>query len=483
MIDLPAIGRPLLRILAVLALAISAGFAGASSASATQEEYDNGYELGTDAYLYGLPIVTTNKTFLNQSSTNVPNGRGFGPVNRFNPVRTFTTPSDRSVVAPNLDTLYSIAWLNLSKQPMIIHVPKIKNRYFVIPLLDPYTEDFKNFGSVNKTRPGDYAIVGPKNYKTKLPKGVTRIKSKYNRVWSIERIYAQLGNKKDIAKVHKMQDATTITPLSKYRIRNWKPKPPQKKDKTVNDIPLPAGLNFFNVLGRQLKQFPPPAADGPELAKLAEVGIGPGLRPSEAGLSADTLQGLTDAVANGPATVQSELIKLYTSGFSAHNGYLVMPTGRYGTDYSFRAVVTQVGLGALLPQEAVYPLTQTDRNLAPLVGSKNYKVHVPAGEFPPARAFWSLTLYDSSGFLIPNEIHRYTISNTTNLHYNEDGSLDLYIQSTRPTDPVQALNWLPSPSDGSKFRFIWRLYSPPPAAIPGVLDGTGWQAPTVTAVP
>lgn len=141
--------------------ALAAGTLVAPPASAdTTADYQLGYTLGLEAYKYGLPLVTTDKTFHHQTSINVPNGRGFGPVNQFNPVRTFTTPDDRSVVAPNFDTLYSVAWLDLSGEPQVIRVPKVKDRYFVIPLMDPYTEDFTNLGSVNATAPGAYAVVG-----------------------------------------------------------------------------------------------------------------------------------------------------------------------------------------------------------------------------------------------------------------------------------------------------------------------------------
>ena len=130
-----------------------------------------------------------NKTYKNQTSIDASNGEGFGPVNQFNPVRELTDPEDRSVVAPNYDTLYSIAWLNLKNQPQIIHVPKVKDRYFVIPLMDPYTEDFHNLGTVEGTKPGDYAVVGPNSGNVKLPKGVEKIEASYDRVWIIERTY------------------------------------------------------------------------------------------------------------------------------------------------------------------------------------------------------------------------------------------------------------------------------------------------------
>ena len=471
------------RVVSVTVLAAVAVFAGAGTAAASQADYEKGYELGIDAYKYGLPLLTMKKTYVNQTSVNVPTGQGFGPANRFNAVREFVDPSDRSVVAPNYDTLYSIAWINLKKQPKVLHVPKVRNRFFVIPLYSPYTENFRNLGSVNGTKPGDYAIVGPKQRHVKLPAGVKRIKSPYNRVWIIERIFAKPESQKDIQKVHKIQDRTTLTPLSKYGRNNWKPKKPKRTDTTVDDPGLPEGLAYFNKLGIQLRKFPPPAADDAEIERLAEVGIGPGMKPSEAGLDPDTLRGLADAAADGPASAESDLTAAYLAGFNAHNGYMVIPTGKYGTDYELRALVTKVGLGALRPNQAIYPFTQMDRNLNPLVGSKKYAMHIPEGKLPPARAFWSLTLYDLEGFFVPNQADRYAIHDRTDLYFNPDGSLDLYLQNTEPSDPDRARNWLPTPAGDGRFRLIWRMFSPKPGKISGILDGTGWTGPTITSVP
>ncbi|WP_436698094.1 DUF1214 domain-containing protein [Nocardioides sp. BYT-33-1] len=169
----------------------------------------------------------------------------------------------------------------------------------------------------------------------------------------------------------------------------------------------------------------------------------------------------------------------YRQGFARHNGYLITPTGTYGTDHRLRAVVTQVGLGALQPEQAMYPLALLDRAGQPLTGARRYVVRIPAGALPPltATGFWSLTLYDGDGFVVPNEIDRYAINDRTDLHRNPDGSIELYLQATRPTDPNQARNWLPTPTGG--FRLLWRMYGTLPAAIPGILDGTGWQVPAI----
>jgi hypothetical protein len=295
-------------------------------------------------------------------------------------------------------------------------------------------------------------------------------------VWIIERVYADNDSPKDQQKVHKIQDDTTVTPLSEYKVGNWHAPVSADPDTTIDDPALPAGMAFYDQLGDQLAQFPPPAADAPILAELAGIGVGPGLHPStDASLDADTVAGMTAAVAAGRGAVLTDVQTLYGQSFAAHNGYLVTPTGTYGTDYRLRAVVTQVGLGALLPEQSIYPLALLDRTGQPLTGAKKYVVHIPAGGLPPINpeGFWSLTLYDNDGFIVANPINRYAINDRTDLHYNADGSLDLYLQATRPTDPVQAQNWLPTPAGG--FRIIWRTYSTDAAQIPGILDGSGWK--------
>ncbi|WP_408898226.1 DUF1254 domain-containing protein [Nocardioides sp. R1-1] len=479
--------RPRARALAALAVglatstltALTALAAWPAPASADQAAYDRGYRLGLEAYRYGLPLVTTDATFRAQTSVDVPDSRGFGPVNRFNPVRSFITPEDRSVVAPNLDTLYSIAWLDLSAEPQVISVPKVKNRYFVIPLMSPYTENFANLGSVEATPPGDYAVVGPDDADVPLPKHVTRVVSPYDRVWVIERIYADNDDPKDQAKVHRLQDATTATPLSRYP-RPAKDAPPRDPDTTAEPVTLPTGLSFYDRLGELLAVFPPPAADAAKLDELAAIGVGAGRRPSaDPALDPDTRAGMEAAVAAGQATVLQDAMGLYGQGFARHNGYLITPTGSYGTDYRLRSVVTQVGLGALRPEQAMYPLALLDRTGQPLTGTRRYVVHIPAGELPPLTdtGFWSLTLYDGDGFVVANEIDRYAVNDRTDLHVNANGSLDLFLQATRPADEAQARNWLPTPTGG--FRLLWRTYGTRAEAIPGILDGTGWRVPAV----
>lgn len=363
-------------------------------------------------------------------------------------------------------------------------MPKVKDRYFVIPLMSPYTENFANLGSVEQTPPGDYAIVGPGDADVRLPKGVRRVVSPYDRVWIIERIYADNDSLKDQRKVHRIQDATTVTPLDALRAPQRKPAPPADPDLTVDDPGMPTGMAFYDQLGDLLAQFPPPAADAPLLAELAEIGVGPGRRPSaDPSLDDDVRAGMEAAIAAGPGAALADAQRMYGAGFAAHNGYLITPTGAYGTDHTLRAVVTQVGLGALRPEQALYPLALLDRRGGALTGAKRYVVHIPADGLPPVAddGFWSLTMYDGDGFVVANEIDRYAVNDRTDLHVNPDGSIDLFVQAERPADPAQAQNWLPAPTGG--FRILWRVYGTERSAIPGIVDGTGWKVPAILPAP
>jgi hypothetical protein len=471
---------PAARRLACAAIAACSLSALTGTANATQAEYERAYELGTEAYKYGLPAVSTHRTFRIMTSVDEPDGRGDGPVNRFSHVRKLSTPDADTIVAPNEDTLYSIAWLKLKRRPMVLHVPKVKNRYFVLPLMDPYTEDFKNLGSVKGTKPGDYVITGPGQHRMKLPKGTKQVRSRYTRVWIIGR--TQVRGAGDVQRVREIQRRYSLTPLNRYRDGRSEPKPPKNPDTTVDRVPMPTRLAFLDNLGKQLERFPPPDADRPQLERLASAGIGPGLKPStDPDLSADQRRGLIDAVTDGPDAVLADLRSAYLDGFLEHDGWLVSKTGRYGTEYKARATTAQVGLGALIPKEAIYPFAQVDGSGQPLSGANAYALHLPAGEFPPAKAFWSLTMYDTAGFFVPNPIDRFAINDRTKLAYNPDGSLDIRIQADEPSGPTARQNWLPAPA--GLFRLIMRIYEPRPKQIGGILDGSGWDPPSVTRLP
>lgn len=466
------------RLLVTCVLTLAALMIVTGSAVASQADYDSAYRIGLEAYTYGLPLLETNKTFLSMTSTNVSNGTGFGPVNQFNSVRKLNNPGSKAVVAPGSNALSSIAWLDLRKEPQVLHVPRVKNHFFVLSLINPYTENISNLGSVHHTKPGYYVIAGPGQHCLPIPAGTHRIDVNYTRIWIIGS--TQLKGKKDLANVHRIQNGYTLTPLSKYG-SDYSPRHPAHPHTKVRDYSLPGGLHFFDVLGRLLKKFPPPAADRAVLRKFATVGIGPGKRPSRNHhLNADTLRGLRAAVAAGPAQIQSDTESLFLAGFDKHDGYLLGGFGHYGTDYRLRAVVSQIGLGAVSSSQSIFAMSPTDHSRQPLSGSTDYVIHMAAA--PPVNEGWSLTVYDLQGFLIPNPIDRYKFNDKSQLTRNADGSVDIYLQATAPSDPAQARNWLPTAS-GTGFEVIWRLLAPKPAKIKGILSGSGWQPPAITAAP
>ncbi len=189
-------------------------------------------------------------------------------------------------------------------------------------------------------------------------------------------------------------------------------------------------------------------------------------------LSSDTLRGLSDAVAAGPSQIKKYTEEISSADFDKHNGYLLGGFGRYGTNYKLRAVISQIGLGAFTPHQAIYAISWSDHNKKPLDGSTPYVLHLRSA--PPTNEGWSLTLYNLKGGMIPNSINRYAFTNTSQLASNSDGSVDFYLQADKPSNPAQESNWLPTAS-GQGFEVIWRLFAPQPDKITGILDGSGWQ--------
>lgn len=462
---------------AVVAMALLPALAAAATPAtptpATPTEHDRAYQLGLEAFIYGLPLLVTDATFQTMTSVTVPQG-AFGPVNRFNHVRGMNTSTSTTVVAPGATGLSSIAWLDLTAGPQVLHVPEITDHHWMLALLDPWTETVALLGDAAGTTPGAYVIAGPGQQGAPIPAGAQRIDVDATRIWIIGS--TQLNGPDDVAAVNAIQDGYTLAPLT--------PPPATAPTPEVTEVTrhtLPQGLAFFEELGRLLQAFPPPAADAPLLARLATVGIGPGRSPaSDPTLSDATLQGLVDAVADGPAAIESDLQELVAASAAIHDGYLLGGFGRYGTDYTTRAVIATIGLGAVTPDEAIYAMTWRDATGAPLTGDAAYRIHLPAA--PPTRAGWSLTVYDLRGRLVANDLGRSALTHRSPLATNADGSMEILLSATPPTDPAHLENWLPVPA-GKGFEVMWRLFAPDPAAIDGILDGSGWQPPTVEPAP
>lgn len=234
-----------------------AAFAAPAAAAARQGAYQSAYALGLQAYIYGLPLLETHKTFVTQTSVTVSNGDGYGPVNTFNNVRNLTNPDSKTVVAPGSNGLSSIAWLDLTHGPEVLHVPRVHGHSFVLALLDPYTTNLRNLGTANSTRPGYYAILGPGQHGMPLPPGTGRIDVDYSRIWIIGS--TQLKGRRDLANVHRIQDGYTLTSLAAF-VGCVQPRPARAPQDEGAQLLAAAGPALLRRPGPPARALPAPRA-------------------------------------------------------------------------------------------------------------------------------------------------------------------------------------------------------------------------------
>jgi hypothetical protein len=435
---------------------------------------DEATAIATDAYIFGYPLVTIEMT--RRVTTNVTELGGLrAPMGQFASARAYPTAAFRDVTAPNADTLYSAAWLDLSTGPYVLSLPDAQGRYYLFPMLDAWTTVFQDPGTRSTgTGAQNYAITGP-NWSGTLPTGVTEYKSPTNLVWIIGRIYCT-GTPQDYQAVHTMQDKISLVPLSSYG-RPYTP-PAGKVDSSI-DMKTPVrdqvnALNaavYFNLMGQLMKDNPPVGADAPMLERIAKIGIVPGQSFDLTRLSADAQQ----AVKAVPRAALAKIMGHMKEAGKFENGWLFpQMTGIYGTQYLDRATVAFFGLGANRPQDAIYPTSEVDAEGKSYSGANKYIMHFDKGQLPPAKGFWSLTMYDANYFFVANPLDRYTLSARNKLKTNADGSVDLLIQHQSPGKGEES-NWLPAPAD--KFVLMLRLYWPSETP-PSLLDGS-WTIPAV----
>ncbi len=429
----------------------------------------------TDAYLYGYPLVTMDMTRRQLTNVASPDAT-HAPMGQILRIRTYPPVEMHTVTAPNADTLYTTAWVDVSKEPWVFSIPDMGDRYYLMPMLDGWTDVFQVPG---KRTTGDkaqkYAITGP-GWSGTLPAGVTEYKSPTGLVWILGRIYCT-GTPADYAAVHAAQDKFSLVPLSSYG-KPYSP-PPGEVDSSfdmktaVRDQVDAMDVNaFFTYLAKLMKTNPPVAEDAPMVARMAKIGLVPGqdFDPSKLG-ALDK-----EAIKAVPKLGQAKIVE-FAKSVAPVNGWLIIPkAGLYGTDYLDRALVTAFGLGANRPQDAIYPTGQKDGSGNDFdAASKKYVLHFDKGQMPPVNGFWSLTMYDAAYFFVPNPLNRYTLSERNKFKTNADGSVDLYLQADSPGKDKEA-NWLPAPK--AKFVPMLRLYWPKETP-PSILDGT-WKPPAIT---
>jgi hypothetical protein len=453
-----------------------------TQSSVTEEE---AYAIGVQAYLYFYPLITMDIT--RKQLTNVEPGKGFGgPMNTFVNIPAYPAADVRVVVRPNFDTLYSSAWLDLTKEPVVVSVPDTGGRYYLLPMLDMWTDVFASPGwRTTGTGAGTFVIL-PAGWRrdlrdrlideSKLPKDTQLIDAPTPYVWVIGR--TKTDGPQDYDAVHKIQEGYKITPISQW----GKTSGPVdvKIDRTV-DMKTPPKIQvdtmpadkYFAYAAELLKLNPPHITDQPIIAQMKRyLGI-------EVGKSFDIDKAdpaVKKALERVPRGAQGLMRWKVPSLARIANGWSMNTDtmGVYGNYYLKRAIVAQLGLGANLPEDAIYPMNLGDESGKPLDGANKYTIHFEKDAIPPVDAFWSITLYDGEGFQVANSLNRFAVSNWMPFTYNPDGSLDLYFQNESPGADKEA-NWLPAPKGA--FNLCLRLYAPKSEALTGK-----WNPPSVTKV-
>lgn len=454
----------------------SAGPARAAGEAAPQPVTDHeATAIGREAYLYAYPLVLQDVT--RQQTTNVSAPQfPLAPANQFANARSVPPADRKTVVRPNVDTLYSTAWLDLGPEPVVLSVPAT-DHYFMLPLYSLWSDVFAAPGTrtTGRNRAVELLVAGP-SWRGEVPQGLELVRAPTRYVGIIGR--TQINGPADDESVHKVQDEFKITPLS-ARGRPAGPPAAGRVDPAIDmKTPPPAQVDrmddnaFFERFTSLLKDNPPGPLDYPIVHRMERVGIRVG-NPFDLGAAPAHLK---EAFEGGIAEAKAELLKEKDriSGAGGKGWTYSTRSGTYGTDYLYRAGVARCCLGENLPQDAIYPSASTDGEGQPLDGNGKYVIHFAKGQLPPVDAFWSVTAYDKDGHFIPNPLKRQALGVHDRLVGNADGSVDSAIQADSPGKDREA-NWLPVAK--GPFTLMMRLYAPRADALEG-----SWQPPSIQRV-
>ncbi len=416
------------------------------------------YFLGEECYVFGFPLVMMDATNRILTAT-AKAGDYNAPYNQLLRMPGFVPPDWKTVVRVSVSAVWSGGVFDLEKEPLVFSYPESDGRYFVVQLLNMWTDDFASLGTrVSGNAGGHCLIVGP-NWTGAAPPhvgDVYRCSTRYG--WVLVQMAA--AGPQDFPAIHKLQAQLRLTPLSAWG-KPYTPPDDVPVDRNVDltltpfdAVRLMTGEMFFARLAQLLADNPPYPADAPILPKLRRLGIEPG-KPFDRST-------VEPAIIRGINRVPPQVwLKFQTgpSSMSNVNGWInLLNLGRFGTDYTTRAFVAYFGLGALTSEDAVYPTTFVDSVGRPLDGSKQYILHFPKGQMLPSKSgIWSVSPYREN-FYVPNALNRYGVLSNMPLKYNADGSLDLYIQARSPGADKET-NWLPCPPS-DPFNLTIRVYQP-----------------------
>jgi hypothetical protein len=435
------------------------------------------------AALYALPLVIMDLT--REQFFADPMAADATP-DRFLHIPILGNPSFRSVVRPNVDTLYSTAWLDLDREPVLLTLPPGDGRYFLIQCMDAWTNVFAAPGTRTLgNRGATYAIVGP-DWHGEPPAGAEVLRAPTPMVWVLGRIYVR--DPDDLPAARAFQRRLDLRPASRasdaaYQAALPHPRDPGARRPIMRDLLHDLGPAAFFERFARLAATNPASPPDPEVVRdvLTPLGLGlvrsapmtwSGLDPATRSALADGLERVLARLADPEERRQHSAVT--PTGWSSLAPGLGQ--GNYGMNYEARAAVAAIGLGANLRIDAIYMNASVDAAGQPLDGSRRYRLRFAAGAAPPVHAFWSVTLYDEQGYLVANPIARYAIKSGDPGVAEPDGAVVIDLGPDDP-GPERRASWLPTPAH-QRFELSLRAYWPDDALLQD-----RWSPPAVVPVP
>lgn len=464
--------RELIKLLAVVASAGSLPRAAHSQEITAMDAR----EIAKQAYIYAFPMVESYKTLYAQSvDSGGPNYKA--PFNEIGSTAQVFTPKDTAIVTPNSDTPYSMMWMDLRTEPLVLTLPEIDpSRFYHVQLIDLYTFNFAYLGQrTTGSKGGHFMIAGP-GWNGETPDNIDKVvRSETEIAYAIYR--TQLFGPDDIDNVKKIQAGYKVQPLSAFTGQaapaaaaaiEW----PKPDPATMTQTP-----SIFRYLNFLLSFAPPHPSEKELMALFAKIGIGSGKPFDETSLAPELKEALQNGIKDGVGEFETfQKTRVDTRQVSTADMFGTRE--HLKNNYLYRYAAARLGIFGNSGEEAIYHGYFVDSDGAPLdAAGKRYSLTFGKGNLPPVEAFWSVTMYDGkSQFLVDNPISRYLINSPMlpQLKTDADGGLTLEIQHTSP-GPDKESNWLPAP-DGP-FFLVLRLYRPKPEGVSGE-----WQAPPLKPV-
>ncbi|UGT40786.1 DUF1254 domain-containing protein [Nocardia yamanashiensis] len=472
--------RTAIALLAILAVAAAAAACSSDSSdtksTTTPAASGNSDEAMVNAYVYTYPLVSVELTRRMMTNVAAPDPtKGMAPLNQLAPLAFLPDADFTAVVKPNVDTLYTSMLFDVAAEPLVVTVPAMGDRYHLFPVLDMWTNVDGAPGSRTIPDAGkgyEFAIVGP-HWQGTLPAGVHEYRLPTDAGWMIGRV--SVDGPDDVPNVIALQEKTSVVPLSSY----GKPYTAPQNTDIHPDWPArqPVADYIHNLTPQQywdlyyssLSHTQPRPGDQTLLEQLAKIGWSPDKKLDLSQLPSADAAAWEQAWPKALSQIETKPHETPVNGWQTKRKDI----GDYGTDYSSRALVAYLGLGANLPQDAIYPVTYVDQKNAQLESDRNYVLHFDADQIPPVRGFWSVTMYNGKGFFVENPINRFAVRGDR-LTKNADGSVDIYIQRENPGQDKEA-NWLPAPASGD-FNLTLRTYWPDQQIVDG-----DWNPTAVTS--